>query len=47
MSCTQLVSAIGAANDAFGGAYCIKTGTEFDAGSACGASCDPKASPCP
>jgi hypothetical protein len=45
LSCVQLVSSIGV-NDALSGAYCIKTGTEWDGGSACATSCNPATAPC-
>jgi hypothetical protein len=45
-SCTQLVSSIGAADQGLTGAYCIKSGTEYDSNNACGATCDPTAKNC-
>lgn len=48
--CTQLVPGIGVADQGLTGAYCIKSGTEYDPldGSACGPTtlCDPKVASC-
>jgi hypothetical protein len=48
--CAQLVSSIGGANPGLSGAYCIKSGTEYDPldASACGPTtlCDPKVASC-
>ena len=45
MICTQLVRSVGPANVGLAGAYCIKAGTEYDAG-AC-TMCNPVTAPCP
>ncbi|MGD0528130.1 MAG: hypothetical protein ABSE49_23555 [Polyangiaceae bacterium] len=45
-SCTQLVSSIGATDQGLTGAYCIKSGTEYDPGSSCQTPCDPSAGNC-
>jgi hypothetical protein len=45
-SCTQLVSSIGATDEGLTGAYCIKSGTDYDPNSACQSECDPSAGNC-
>jgi hypothetical protein len=46
LTCVQIISSVGSVNDAVSGAYCIKTGTEWDPASACTMSCNPNAAPC-
>lgn len=50
-SCTQLVSSIGATDSGLTGAYCIKNGTQYEAGSLCpaiaaGTTCNPATGNC-
>ncbi len=46
-SCTQLVTSIGSGIDAnLTGAYCIMSGSDYDPGNSCQASCDPSAGNC-
>jgi len=47
MTCTQLVTSIGAGDDDIAGAYCIKAGTAYERNSACTEVCDPTRAPCP
>jgi hypothetical protein len=48
MTCTQVVATLGGppATDDISGAYCLKTGTQWDGGS-CEGHCDPSSAPCP
>jgi hypothetical protein len=46
MTCTQLVAPVGSAFANLAGAYCIKTGTQYDPNRAC-VSCSPQTAPCP
>lgn len=39
--CSQLVSSIGAADQGLTGAYCIKSGTEYDPAGSCEQTCNP------
>jgi hypothetical protein len=45
-TCTQLVSSIGATDSGLTGAYCIKSGTQFDPSNSCGSFCDPASKSC-
>lgn len=45
-SCTQLVSSIGATDEGLTGAYCIKSGTDYDPNNSCESECDPSAGNC-
>jgi hypothetical protein len=45
-SCSQLVTSIGASDTGLTGAYCIKQGTAYDRGDACGTKCDPVNNKC-
>jgi hypothetical protein len=45
-SCTQLVSSVGALNANLTGAYCVKSGTVFDADTFACTDCDPTAAKC-
>jgi len=48
MTCTQLVVPIAPTSGAdISGAYCIKTGTQYEPTNACFQSCDPNGAPCP
>jgi hypothetical protein len=38
-SCTQLYSSIGQGNEGLTGAYCIKSGSDYNANSVCSATC--------
>jgi hypothetical protein len=46
-ACVQVVSSIGTATDSFAGAYCVKTGTQWDPLASCQAMCDPTTKSCP
>jgi hypothetical protein len=46
MTCTQVVSSIGAVEDDISGAYCLPAGVAYDPNVPCLPVCDPSANPC-